>query len=203
MKRVFILFFTTIFFMSCEDARKDGWPNYFPNAKAEAEAEAAAEKEKIRNSRIYDRNVASIRAFVQGFADKDLDAQMALFADSAMWSPPEYNGNVWVDADAMREVLQGYHDNFEDITFEEGIDLGMGGERQPAFWSGSLYPSGTATSVPNNIRIYGTWRSIHSETGKEVFNKWYGLMFFNEAGKIVRFTDWFDVNGMQVQIEAE
>ena len=211
MKRVLIIFFVSIFLMSCEDSKKDGWPNYFPEAKAKAAAAAAekqmataAEKEmKIKNQAIYDRNVASIRAFVQGFADKDLDAQMALFSDTAMWSPPQYNGNVWVDMEAMREALQYYHDNFENITFEEGIDLGMGGDLQPAFWSGSVYPSETATSLPNNIRIYGTWKTTHIESGKEVYNKWYGLMFFNEDGKIVRFTDWFDVNGIQVQIDAE
>ena len=208
MKRVLIIFFVSIFFMSWEDSKKDGWPNYFSEAKAKAAAAAAAavaaeEEMKIENQAIFDRNVASIRAFVQGFADKDLDAQMALFSDTAMWSPPQYNGNVWVDMEAMRETLAGYHDNFENITFEEGIDLGLNGERQPAFWSGSVYPSETATSLPNNIRIYGTWSSIHTESGNEVYNKWYGLMFFNEAGEIVRFTDWFDVNGMALQIAGE
>ena len=207
MKRVLIIFFVSIFFISCEDSKKDGWPNYFSEAKAKAKAEveaATAEKEmKIKNQTIFDRNVASIRAFVQAFADKDLDAQMALFSDTAMWSPPQYNGNVWVGKDDLREVLAGYHENYENITFEEGIDLGLGDERQPAFWSGSVYPPETATSLPNNIRIYGTWRSIHIESGNAVYNKWYGLMFFNEAGKIVRFTDWFDVNGMALQIAGE
>ena len=95
MKRVLIIFFVSIFFMSCEDSKKDGWPNYFSEAKAKAAAAAAEEEMKIENQAIFDRNVASIRAFVQGFADKDLDAQMALFSDTAMWSPPQYNGNVW------------------------------------------------------------------------------------------------------------
>ena len=103
----------------------------------------------------------------------------------------------------MREALKYYHDTYDDITFEEGIDLAMGGEKQPAYWGGSVYPSETATDLPNNVRIYGTWRAVHSETGKVVYNKWYGLMFFNADGKIGRFTDWFDVNGMQVQIDAE
>jgi hypothetical protein len=186
MKRICILFFVSSFLMSCQDSNK-------------TEVDSGAEK----NQEIYDRNVASFRAFVKGFTDENLDAQMALFADSAMWSPPQYNGNEWVDKTAFKEAILGYHQNFDDITFEEGIDLGMGGDRQPAFWSGSVWPTGNATSVPNNIRIYGTWRAVHTESGKVVFNKWYGLMFFNEEGKIVRFTDWFDVNGMQVQINAE
>ncbi len=42
MKRVLIIFFVSIFFMSCEDSKKDGWPNYFSEAKAKAAAAAAA-----------------------------------------------------------------------------------------------------------------------------------------------------------------
>ena len=51
------------------------------------------------------------------------------------------------------------------------------------------------------MRIYGTWSSIHSVTGAPVYNKWYGVLSFNEDNKIVSFSDWMDVNGMQVQIE--
>ena len=75
MKRILIIFFVSIFLMSCEDSKKEGWPNYFPEAKtkaaaaaAEKQMAAAAEKQmKIKNQAIFDRNVASIRAFVQGF----------------------------------------------------------------------------------------------------------------------------------------
>ena len=41
----------------------------------------------------------------------------------------------------------------------------------------------------------------HTETGAPVYNKWYGVLTFNEDGKIAVFSDWFDVNGMQVQID--
>ena len=186
MKKIFLMFFVSFLFVSCQDSNN-------------SEMNTTSEE----NQAIFDRNVAAFRSFVKGFTDEDIDAQMALFADSAMWSPPQYNGNEWVDMVAFKEAILGYHQNFDNITFEEGIDLGMGGDPQPAFWSGSVWPTENATSAPNNIRIYGTWRAVHTESGKVVYNKWYGLMFFNEAGKVVRFTDWFDVNGMQVQINAE
>ena len=53
---------------------------------------------------------------------------------------------------------------------------------------------------PNNIRVYGTWNSKHTETGKETFSKWYAIINFNSAGKIVRFNDWFNVDGLEKQI---
>ena len=34
-----------------------------------------------------------------------------------------------------------------------------------------------------------------------VYNKWYGVINFNEDNKIATFSDWMDVNGMQVQIQ--
>ena len=40
-----------------------------------------------------------------------------------------------------------------------------------------------------------------TETGASVYNKWYGVINFNEDNKIATFSDWMDVNGMAVQIE--
>ena len=31
-------------------------------------------------------------------------------------------------------------------------------------------------------------------------SKWYAIVNFNDSGKIVRFNDWFNVDGLQVQI---
>jgi hypothetical protein len=50
------------------------------------------------------------------------------------------------------------------------------------------------------MRVYGTWSMNHTETGAPVSNKWYGVLTFNEDGKIAVFSDWMDVNGMEVQI---
>ena len=50
------------------------------------------ENESQKKQEIFDRNVATTKAWIQGFADKDLDAQMDLKADDMQWSPPQYNG---------------------------------------------------------------------------------------------------------------
>ena len=83
-------------------------------------------------------------------------------------------------------------------TFQEGV--GLPGDDGAGFYAGSYYPD---LDNPNAVRVYGTWTPTHKETGKKVSNKWYGLIIFNEDGKISFFSDWFDVNGIQVQIEAE
>jgi hypothetical protein len=41
----------------------------------------------------------------------------------------------------------------------------------------------------------------HTESGAPVYNKWYGVLTFNDDGKIAVFSDWMDVNGMEVQIQ--
>ena len=139
------MFFISSFFLSCENQNK---------------AEMDTNSQEIRmyasesDQAVFDRNVAAFRSFVKAFTDEDIDAQMTLFADSAMWSPPQYNGNEWVDMAAFKEAILGYHQNFDNITFEEGIDLGMGGDPQPAFWRGAVWPTENATSAPKNIRIY-------------------------------------------------
>ena len=142
--------------------------------------------------------MSTIKTWIKGFADKDLEAQIALYADTAKWSPPDYNGNGMVGLKGIGDVLSFYHNNFDDITFQEGV--GLPGDDGAGFYAGSYYPD---LDNPNAVRVYGTWTPTHKETGKKVSNKWYGLIIFNEDGKISFFSDWFDVNGIQVQIEAE
>ena len=155
------------------------------------------ENESQKKQEIFDRNVATTKAWIQGFADKDLDAQMDLKADDVQWNLAQYNGNVLVNKEGTREVVQWYYDNFRDIVFHEGI--GLTREKSNGFFGGSVYPQ---NDNPNVVAVYGTWTPIHMETGKQVFNKWHGVLEFNEAGKIIYLSDFFDVNGIQVQLEA-
>ena len=106
--------------------------------------------------------------------------------------------NVLLGYDEFEAAVLGYFENFDEITFNPGEGL-VGSEY--AYWAGSLYSQGETNSTPEVMRIYGTWSSIHSGTGAPVYNKWYGVLNFNEDNKIVSFSDWMDVNGMQVQIE--
>ena len=68
-----------------------------------------------------------------------------------------------------------------------------------AFIGGSDQPQ---NDNPNVIAAYGTWMPIHRKTGKQVFNQWHMVIEFNEAGKMIYLSDFFDANGIQVQLEA-
>ena len=70
-------------------------------------------------------------------------------------------------------------------------------------WSGSVFPEATATIEPDVIRVYGTWHATHTESGKDVGVKFFTLITINEAGKISQISEYFDVNGLAVQIAEE
>jgi hypothetical protein len=52
-------------------------------------------------------------------------------------------------------VLKQYQDDFENISFTEGIILPTG-DAEAGFWSGSYYPKESASSDPGAIRAYET-----------------------------------------------
>jgi len=55
---------------------------------------------------------------------------------------------------------------------------------------------------PNEINIIGTWTPTYRETGKKIYNKYFCIAKFNEAGKINYLSEFFDANGIQVQLES-
>jgi len=149
----------------------------------------------------FDKKVNILRAFLQAHCNEDLDAQIAMLADTLQWSPPAYNDNQWLGKEDYVAALKGYHDNFENIKFAEGIQLGD--TTANGMWSGSVFPQASANNDPNAIRQYGTWSATHTESGKEIGVKWFAISWLNDAGQIVRITEFWDVNGLAVQIAAE
>ncbi|MBT8184437.1 MAG: nuclear transport factor 2 family protein [Eudoraea sp.] len=149
----------------------------------------------------FDKKVAVIRAFFKAHCDEDLEAQKAILSDTVKWSPPHYNGNQWLGKEDLLAALKGYHDAFENIKYQEGIV--MPDSTANGFWSGSVFPGTNATASANVIRVYGTWSAVHSESGKEIGVKFFNLTSINDDGKIVQTSDYFDVNGLAVQIAAE
>ena len=172
----------------------------------EATTEMASEMEMTESSSTPDyadfqKKVELARAFIQAHCDEDINAIADMLADTLIWSPPSYNGNQWLGKEDLLTALKNYHDSFEAIEFEEGIvtpDTTAAG-----FWSGSVYPEAFANSSPNIIRVYGTWKATHTESGKDVGVKFFNLMSFNADGKIVSASDYFDANGIAVQLASE
>ena len=161
----------------------------------------AVEKVEAPDYATYNKKVETLRSFFKAHSDENLDAMSGMLADTLKWSPPAYNGNKWLGKDAMLTALKSYHDNFENIKYTEGIALqdslinGM--------YAGSVYPQTNASSDANAIRMYGTWHAKHSESGKDIGVKYYGISWVNDAGKIAQITEYWDVNGLAVQLAEE
>lgn len=161
----------------------------------------AVEQSESPDYAAFDKKVAVIRSFFKAHCDEDLEAQRSLISDTLKWSPPDYNGNQWLGKEDLLAALKGYHDDFENIKYAEGIV--MPDSTANGFWSGSVFPAVNASSDPDVIRVYGTWTAIHTESGKEIGVKFFNLSSVNEDGKIVQSSDYFDVNGLAAQIAAQ
>ena len=161
----------------------------------------AVEESESPDYALFDRNVEVVRSFIKAHCDENLDAVQAFLSDTLQYSPPDYNGNQWLGKEEFLTVLKGYHDALENIKYTAGIvtpDSIVNG-----FWSGSVFPKENANSGGTNVRSYGTWSATHTASGKEIGVKWFALVEVNSDGQIVSFSDYFDVNGLAVQIAAE
>ncbi len=149
----------------------------------------------------FNQKVVTLRSFIKSHSDEDLNALKELLADTLKWSPPAYNGNQILGKNDYLNVLEGYHQDFENIKYDEGIILGA--IKESGWWSGSVFPKENASSSPDAIRLYGTWTANHTESGKEVGVKWYAIFWVNDAGKIAQITEYFDVHGIAAQLSEE
>jgi len=162
---------------------------------------AVVEEAESPDYAMFDKNVEVIRAFIKAHSDENLQALTEMLSDTMQWSPPAYNGNKMLGKADFLSALKSYHENFDNIKFVEGIPLGD--SLVNGMWSGSVFPKENATNTPNSVRIYGTWNATHTESGKPVGVKFFALGFINEDGKIVNWSDYFDVNGLASQIAEE
>ncbi len=180
---VFLFVFTLLMATSCKEA-----------ATNEEVASTEATTSSSPDYADFDKKVETIRAFFQAHCDENLQAQSEMLADSLAWSPPSYNGNKWLGKEEFLSAIKGYHDNFDNIKYEEGVitaDSVVGG-----FYSGSVYPQESAQTAANMIRVYGTWTATHTESGQQMGVKFFNLTSFNNDGKITTMSDYFDLSGL-------
>jgi limonene-1,2-epoxide hydrolase len=149
----------------------------------------------------FDRKVEVVRSFIKAHSNENLDALTEIISDTVQWSPAAYNANKMLGKANFLAALKNYHDNFDNIKFTEGITLGD--SLVNGMWSGSVFPKENATITPNSVRIYGTWTATHTESGKNIGVKFFALGFVNDDGKIVNWSDYFDVNGIATQVAEE
>jgi len=142
----------------------------------------------------FDKSVAVIQAFFKAHCAEDMNAVANLLSDTLKYSPPYYNENKWLGKTELLAALQAYQDNYENITYTEGLvrpDTTAG-----SYYAGSVFPKETASDKPVNIRCYGTWTGIESKSKQQVGIKFYSLASVNADGKIVTYSDYFDINSL-------
>ena len=161
----------------------------------------AVEESESPDYAAFDKQVEAISSFYQAHGDEDMEALTAMVSDTMTWNPPYYSDNTLLGKEDYLTGLKGYHDAYENIKYTAGIvtpDSIING-----FWSGSVYPKENASIIPDVIRVYGTWTATHTESGKGIGVKWYSLVGVNTDGKIVSASDYWDFNGLAVQIAEE
>jgi hypothetical protein len=162
------------------------------------EQPAPAEESESPDYAVFDKRVETVRSFIQAHCDENLAGMTNMMADTLKWSPASFNGNEWLGKADFIGALKAYHDGYENIKFTEGLSIG--GDVNNGMWSGSVFPQDQASVSADVIRIYGTWSGTHTESGKDIGVKYYALGWVNDDGKISQWSDYFDVNGLAVQI---
>ena len=143
------------------------------------------------NSETFEKNVQTIKnTWVAGYMEGNADKVISMMADSIKWNGPD--GST-VGIDVLKESVQFWIENFEDVSFEEGS--GLPGT-DVGYWGGNTYPLSQAMSGPNNIRMYGTWSMKNSNTGKTAKVKSYAVLTFNEDGKVIEATEFGSYNSV-------
>ncbi len=150
----------------------------------------------------FNDRLAILKAYLQAHCDEDIEAQKAILSDTLKWSPPNHTEGDWLGKEDLVNVLQGYHSDFQDISYTAGIVLPN--NTGSGFFSGNQYSAdGTVNTGANAFRSYGTWQATHVETGKTIKVKWFNVSSFNDDNKIVMSTDYWDVGGMVAQLAED
>lgn len=160
-------------------------------------------QETTDNTATFEKRMAVLRAFLKAHTDEDLEAQSALISDTLKWSSPRYSEIPFQGKEQFMAALKGYHDNFDNIAYKEGIVLPN--NTGNGFFSGNVYASdgSTMNSGANAIRMYGTWTATHTESGKSVGVKFFSVASFNDDDKIAMMTDYWNVDGLASQLAKE
>ena len=148
-----------------------------------SEVTTEVEVETTDQTETFNKRMAVIRAYIQAHGDEDIEAMKAILSDTLKWSPPNHTEGDWLGKEDLVTALQGYHNEYEDISYTEGIMLPD--NTGAAFFAGSQYSSeGSGNNEPNGIRSYGTWNATHVASGKSIKVKWYNISWFNADHKI-------------------
>ena len=129
----------------------------------------------------YESNLAKAKKTFELFQAEDIEAQMALFSDELVYTPPTY-GAKDMSKEEFKSLLQMYHSAFDDIVYT------------PEVWLPGTDDKG---KLDGSVRSYGTWNSKNAKTGEQTTPlRSYHFFNFNEKGEIIAQGDFFDATGL-------
>ena len=174
MKKIFLAFLVTASLIACTSENK---------------TENVSE-DTSKNQKIFENNITYFKQFLQAHYEEDLQKVGDLMSDTLKWGRADQQRNEYGSKKELLEALKGYYIISDSIKL---ID--------PYYSSGIRHATDEGILVeygdnPNNIRVFGTWDGIIAASGKKQINKWFGVIRFNEAGKIIFMDEYFDVSGV-------
>jgi limonene-1,2-epoxide hydrolase len=165
MKKIFFAFTISLMVLGCNNDEKK---------------EEAASSKNAEMKALYEKNLATLKAFVAAFEKEDTDALAAQIADTARWSSPAYGDTVTTKAHWM-ESLKYYLANWSNLHLTNGQFL-------PGVDS-------TTHEFDGSVRYYGRWDGVHT-SGVTTQVKFYGTYEFNKDNKLISGSDFFDLGGL-------
>ena len=129
----------------------------------------------------YNKNLATAKKTFELFQAEDLEAQMALFSEDLVYTPPSY-GAQDMSKEEFKGMLQSYHSVLDEIVYT------------PEVWLPGTDDNG---NLDGSVRTYGTWNSINTRTGEQTTPlRSYHFFNFNAQGEIIAQGDFFDASGL-------
>ena len=134
----------------------------------------------------FEANLEIAKKMIRLHEVEDYNAQARLLHEDLLWQPPVYGAPQYGKAEHV-EAMKTYQSLFDNMTYEaENWLPGVNAE------TGML---------DGSVRTYGTWKGIHTATGKSFTLTAYHTMDFKE-GKIVAGGDYFDFGGFMASFET-
>ena len=133
----------------------------------------------------YESNLEKAKKTFELFQEEDIEAQMSLFSDKLIYTPPTY-GAKDMSKEEFKSMLQMYHATFDEIVYT------------PEVWLPGTDENG---KLDGSVRSYGTWNSKNAKTGEQTTPlRSYHFFNFNEKGEIIAQGDFFDATGLMNNI---
>lgn len=149
--------------------------------------EDAASSKNAEMKALYEKNLATVKAFIAAFEKEDINSISSQIADTASWESPAYGDTVSSKAHWM-ESLKYYLDNWDKLHLTNGQFL-------PGLDSATHEFDGS-------VRYYGLWDGVHT-SGVSTRVNFYGTYDFNKDNKIISGADFFDLGGLMNAVKPK